>query len=113
MECLGDSLLHFRNSGEALLEAKQGCEHGEWLKWLSENFEGSHDTALNYMRIAQQWTTITAQQGGNSERVRNLSLRGALQIAGTAQAGARAGTPAPAPAIRIRAGQRPGTNRVR
>src|SRR5262245_28290614 len=39
-------------AGEALIEAKKLVKHGNWLKWLDENFQGSVDTAANYMAIA-------------------------------------------------------------
>lgn len=67
----GESMLeHAMKAGAALREAKAQLVHGEWLPWLAANFDGSEDTAENYMRLA-----------GNSERVRNLeepSLRKAL-----------------------------------
>ena len=41
-------------SGEALVEAKRLVEHGEWLQWLSENFNGSVRIAQRWMRIAER-----------------------------------------------------------
>ena len=59
---------HAIRCGEMLIEAKAQLKHGEWLPWLAANFEGSEDTAGNWMRLAR-----------NSERVRNLpSVRQAL-----------------------------------
>lgn len=68
---LVSTLEHGFNAGAALIEVKGRLNHGEWLPWLKENFNGSHDTASVYMRIAR-----------NFERARNLeepSLRAALK----------------------------------
>jgi hypothetical protein len=35
--------------GELLIEAKESCEHGQWLDWLDDEFEMSVSTAGNYM----------------------------------------------------------------
>jgi hypothetical protein len=35
-----------------LLEAKAQLKHGEWLPWLSENFDLTRRTASTYMRLA-------------------------------------------------------------
>lgn len=39
-------------TGVLLRERKRRLAHGEWGKWLSENFVGSHQTATAYMRMA-------------------------------------------------------------
>jgi hypothetical protein len=39
--------------GDLLLEAREGCEHGEWNPWLYENFEWSEVTAAHYMNAAR------------------------------------------------------------
>jgi hypothetical protein len=39
--------------GDLLLEARDGCEHGEWYDWLYDNFEWSEDTADHYMNVAR------------------------------------------------------------
>jgi len=41
-------------AGQALLEAKGRCAHGEWLPWLEKNFTGSKDSANDYMRLAKK-----------------------------------------------------------
>ncbi len=38
--------------GDLLLEAKSQCEHGDWLKWLTYEFDWSVDTAERYMGVA-------------------------------------------------------------
>lgn len=60
------------HSGRALIEAKKLCRQGTWMAWVKDNFEGSHDLANKYMKLAE-----------NSERVmnsdRHTSLREALK----------------------------------
>src|SRR5215217_3820103 len=75
------ALEHAIRCGELLLEAKRRKPHGGWMAWVAANFEGSHDLANKYMRVAR-----------NSERVLNLlnegrsiSLRGALEEIKTAE----------------------------
>lgn len=41
--------------GQALVKAKELQKHGSWKKWLSNNFDASFETAVNYMRIATEW----------------------------------------------------------
>lgn len=66
------ALEYARDAGEHLSNAKAQCRHGEWLPWLETNFEGSQQTANNYMRVAQFWDRL------NYQRVGNLTLRGAI-----------------------------------
>jgi hypothetical protein len=37
--------------GRLLSEAKEQIEHGEWLAWLEDNFNGSSATAERWMRL--------------------------------------------------------------
>lgn len=66
------ALEHARTAGEALNAAKGHVPHGEWLKWLDTHFDGSRDTAANYMRIASRWDEL------NVERVPHLTVRAAI-----------------------------------
>lgn len=43
-------------AGNALIEVKSRCNHGEWLPWLNQNFEGDERTAQRYMQIASNTT---------------------------------------------------------
>jgi hypothetical protein len=52
--------------GKLLIEAKAQCAHGEWLDWLSREFDWSADTAHNYMNVAD----LTAKFG----TIRNLPV---------------------------------------
>lgn len=45
-------LLEAKRAGEALIEAKKQCRHGEFQKWVSENTRLSQRTANDYMRVA-------------------------------------------------------------
>jgi hypothetical protein len=47
--------------GTLLIEAREACERGDWLDWLSEEFAWSADTADNYMkaaRLAAKYRTV-------------------------------------------------------
>ncbi|WP_161855601.1 DUF3102 domain-containing protein [Bradyrhizobium sp. CCBAU 051011] len=44
---------HIFDVGDLLIEAKEQCEHGQWLDWLDDEFEWSVDTAENYMKVAE------------------------------------------------------------
>ncbi|WP_286764261.1 MULTISPECIES: DUF3102 domain-containing protein [Rhodopirellula] len=55
---LRTSLLKAKRCGEVLIEAKSKVEHGEWMNWIAENFDASHQTACAYMRIAKYWCRL-------------------------------------------------------
>lgn len=38
--------------GQLLKQVKDGLDHGKWLPWLEQNFEGSRYLAADYMRLA-------------------------------------------------------------
>ncbi|OBB63653.1 DUF3102 domain-containing protein [Mycobacterium sp. 852014-50255_SCH5639931] len=46
-------------SGLALRAAKPQLAHGEWLPWLKANFNGSQQTASRYMRLAENYSTVS------------------------------------------------------
>jgi hypothetical protein len=73
---LRSGLAHALKAGELLIEAKTHTKHGEWGRWLAENFEGSVRTAQAYMRVARERPTL---EGTNAQRVAHLSFRGALK----------------------------------
>jgi hypothetical protein len=50
-----------RNCGDLLLKAKASVGHGNWTRWLQENFDGSQDTAQNWMLVAQHWFWLSAR----------------------------------------------------
>jgi len=53
--------------GSLLIEAREQVEHGQWMKWLNENFDSSVSTAENYMN--------TAKLAAKFPTVGNLKLR--------------------------------------
>jgi len=84
---LKSGLAHAAKAGVLLIEAKSHTKHGEWERWLAENFEGSVRTAQAYMRVAGKLSNL---EGANAQRVAHLSLRSALkELAESSQEGRR------------------------
>jgi N6-adenosine-specific RNA methylase IME4 len=52
LEAGAEMIWHWVRAGEALIKAKAQLRHGEWLPWLTANFEPSEWTARRYMLIA-------------------------------------------------------------
>ena len=69
-------LLKARAAGELLLEQKRYIPHGEWMHWLTENFEGSGRTARAYMRIARYWDVLSPKWQSTA----NMSIAEALEL---------------------------------
>lgn len=46
-------LLEAKRAGEALIEAKKQCRHGEFQKWVEANTRVSYRQAAKYMQIAK------------------------------------------------------------
>jgi len=70
------ALQHARAAGELLLQAKERCQHGDWGKWLKENFNGSDRTAQRYMTFANRWSELEAK----TTRVADLPIREAARL---------------------------------
>lgn len=70
-----EALVHARNAGRGLNEAKDRTEHGEWGSWVDQCFEGSRRTARTYQRIARNWEELS-----NRKRASDLSIRGAVRL---------------------------------
>jgi hypothetical protein len=70
------ALLHAREAGDLLLEAKAALPHGAWAEWLAEYVTFSDRTARGYMRVASRWEELP--ENGNG--VADLSFRGALKL---------------------------------
>jgi phage N-6-adenine-methyltransferase len=69
---------HGIRAGELLNQAKNQCQHGEWLSWLDENFEGSVRAAQVYMQLFENRREIL-----KCAESAHLSIDGALKaIAG-------------------------------
>jgi hypothetical protein len=71
-----EGLIHARNAGRLLLEAKRQCQHGEWLPWLKGNVRRAPRTAQAYMRVAKRWSELEA----TAQRVAHLPLRDGLKL---------------------------------
>ena len=65
-----------RACGELLLEQKRYIPHGEWMHWLTANFEGSGRTARAYMRIARYWDVLSPKWQSTA----NMSIAEALEL---------------------------------
>jgi hypothetical protein len=50
----GAAINHMVGAGHALVQARNLCEEGGWLRWLRKNFGGSVRTAQRHMRIARR-----------------------------------------------------------
>lgn len=79
---LGEALHAARAAGELLQEARseiRASKGRNWLRWLDENFKGSHRTAYNYIAIAEGWEELiepNLQRDANSP----LGIRQALAL---------------------------------
>jgi hypothetical protein len=62
-------------AGAALAEVKARLKHGEWLPWLRQNFNGSEDTAQNYMRLYDRQGELP-----NTNPVRHFGVKEALKL---------------------------------
>jgi hypothetical protein len=49
----GAAIAHMVAAAHALIQARDLCEEGGWLRWLRKSFEGSVRTAQRYMRVAR------------------------------------------------------------
>lgn len=65
-DCLKQGAMYYVEGGRRLIEAKRRLKHGEWQKWLKENFAFSQDTAENRMKLATRFGE------SKSETFRNL-----------------------------------------
>ena len=48
-----DMVVHAIQCGRLLAQVKESLEHGYWLGWLADNFEGSEWTAQAYIRVSE------------------------------------------------------------
>jgi hypothetical protein len=70
------AVLHARQAGEYLLQAKAQCRHGDWLSWLAANVRFSERTAQGYMRVAEHWPELVAK----AQHVADLPFRKVVQL---------------------------------
>jgi Protein of unknown function (DUF3102) len=64
--------------GKLLHEADEKCEHGEYMKWVANEFEWSHQTSLNYRNL---YDFSKFPNVGNLARL-NMSLSTLYMVAG-------------------------------
>lgn len=56
------ALQHALEAGRLLVEAKKSqCQHGQWVAWLADHFDGSERTAQAYMRVSRHWPELEAK----------------------------------------------------
>ncbi|OYV96661.1 MAG: hypothetical protein B7Z73_00330 [Planctomycetia bacterium 21-64-5] len=51
----GAAVAHVLAAGNALAQAHDLCDDGEWMRWVRRNFHGSLRTAQRYIRLAKHW----------------------------------------------------------
>jgi hypothetical protein len=69
------ALEHAIRAGELLTEAKEQCPHGEWLPWLTHNFEGAPRTAQDYMRLYKHRDELRAKTRDSAYLSMNRALK--------------------------------------
>jgi hypothetical protein len=70
-------LEHARTAGLLLIEAKEKCDHGQWLPWLKANVRFSDRTAQNYIRIAKRWDELVA---ANPQALADLTYEDSVKL---------------------------------
>jgi hypothetical protein len=63
--------------GGLLVEAEAQCQHGEYMPWLTANFQWSHQTSLRYRRLFQ----LTQNQHSVDFGALNISLSALYYVA--------------------------------
>lgn len=71
-----DALQHAMRCGDLLIEAKAGVPHGEWQRWLADNFDGSTRSAQVYMRLAGNREVLESKNADSAL----LSIDGAMRL---------------------------------
>ena len=67
------------NVGTDLLEAKKIVAHGQWSKWLNDNFDFSQSSAITYMRIANS-SILREHLETYSQSIANFGLVKAIKL---------------------------------
>ena len=76
VQAASKAILHARDAGRALIEAKAVVGHGAWRAWLQGNFAASERQAQRYMSLAARWPELEAK----TTRAADLSVRRALEL---------------------------------
>ncbi|HET6881506.1 MAG TPA: GIY-YIG nuclease family protein [Pirellulales bacterium] len=90
----GAAINHMVGAGHSLVQARDLCEEGGWLRWLRKNFEGSIRTAQRYMRIARHLPASQLDATCASPKSQTAVLRAIRGVVFTGPGGAEAGAPA-------------------
>jgi len=72
-----EAVHHAIEAGRLLTEAKAALPHGEWSKWLSDNFDGSARTAREYMKLSNRLDALPESKRQHAATL--PSLRQALE----------------------------------
>ena len=90
----GAAMAHVVAAGHALVQARDLCEEGGWLRWLRNNFEGSVRTAQRYMRVARHLPASGIDATRVSHRSQTALLRAIRGVVFTEPSAAAEGAPA-------------------
>lgn len=74
-----DALAHALQAGRLLADAKGRCEHGAWVPWLEENFDGSDRTARAYMQLAENYSETDSNWQSSADLSINRALKAIAQ----------------------------------
>jgi hypothetical protein len=67
--------VYYVEAGRDLIKAKAMLPHGQWLKWLSDNFDMDPKTAQNYMQRAEDVDAVQAKLDVKYETVSHLPAK--------------------------------------
>lgn len=80
--------------GKRLIQAKSLLKHGEWIKWLQDNFQLSYQTAAKFIQCAEKFANVVSIRGLNStQMIALLSLPDAEETERFIEQKEAAGTP--------------------
>lgn len=73
-EAIAEGLLHAREAGRLLTEARQHVKHGAWGRFVEQDCGLSRSTAAGYVRVCERWNELEPYV----QRDAHLPLRRAL-----------------------------------
>jgi hypothetical protein len=68
----GNAVQYAIGCGEELLKVKDELEHGQWLPWLTQNFDGSERKAQTYMQVAKAQTSADLGAGSMAKALKAI-----------------------------------------
>lgn len=81
----GTALVHAINCGRMLAAVKSDLQHGEWLPWVEEHFDGSERTARVYMQLADSPELQDRQSAADLPASMSAALKEITKPRATAQ----------------------------